>query len=264
MRTRSARAEREAERVLAEAEREATRRREERLEADRCERVRIGVQRQHIEDCLDATAAAVTRMRELITSLPVLESSQSSAEADPSIKPQSDRESPNWRSRMINGLTAVLGVWAIVMIATLTMVSRKPAATDRKESALTPQPQHADVVPARAESPTARPAVTSPLATIDISPVRTADEHVGLTVAFIAERDCWISITSDDGAPSERMLRASERYVVRAREAVSFKAGNAAALSMQINERLVGSLGAEGQVVARRITRANYRSFLQS
>jgi hypothetical protein len=91
-----------------------------------------------------------------------------------------------------------------------------------------------------------------------------ASEEPGLTVAFVAARDCWISITSDDGMPSDLMLRASERHVVRAKDAVSFKAGNAGALSMLINDQPAAPLGVEGQVVARRITRANYRSLLPS
>jgi|SoiMethySBSTD1v2_1073268.scaffolds.fasta_scaffold00110_32 vacuolar-type H+-ATPase subunit H len=257
-------AEREAERVVAEAEREAMRRHEERLEADRRERTRIGVQRQHIEDCLDATAAAVTRMRELIASLPVLESSQPASEDGPSPAPQSNRESANWRGRVIKGLTAVLGVWAVVMTATLAVVARKPADAVVTENTRTAEVSHPDVVPTQADRSTVRAAAIAPVARIDVAPVRAADEHAGLTVAFVAARDCWISIASDDEAPSERMLKASERYVVRARDAISFKAGNAAALSVLINELPAGPLGAEGQVVARRITRANYRSFLQS
>jgi hypothetical protein len=85
-----------------------------------------------------------------------------------------------------------------------------------------------------------------------------------LTVAFVASRDCWVSVTSDDGATKDRLLKASERYVVRADKAVTFKAGNAAALSVLINDRPTGPLGSEGQVVTRRITRENFRSFLLS
>ena len=60
------------------------------------------------------------------------------------------------------------------------------------------------------------------------------------------------------------MLKASERHVVRASDVVSFKAGNAGALSVFINDQPTAPLGSEGRVVTRRITRENYRSFLAS
>lgn len=256
-------AEQEAERVLMEAEREALRRQEERLEADRRERMRIGVQRQHIEDCLDATMAAVTRMRELIASLPALEPSQTRVDApdERDLPPavHAVRESTDWRHRVTNGLAIVLAAWAIVMVVTLLVVSRKPADAEAAK--------HIDTLSSQPQTPQADGAQTPSQATAAAArvavPVQSPDE-LGLTVAFVASRDCWISVTSDDGAPSDRMLKASERYVVRAREAVSFKAGNAGALSMLINDRPAAPLGAEGQVVARRITRTNYRSLLES
>jgi hypothetical protein len=268
-------AEQDAERRLVEAEREIMRRHEERLEADRRERVRIGVQRQHIEDCLDATAAAVTRMRELMAGLPVLDQADAEATNDrvlPAVA-RAEGESTNRRHRIMNGVAVILAGWAVVMFITLIVVSTRPAG-DAKAKADVPTTQPVEAVPAPVEPVTPSLPVTAPVAKVapvaKIAPVAKVARPVhvpaelGLTVAFVAERDCWISITRDDDAPSDRMLKASERYVVRAREAVSFKAGNAGALSMLINDRPAGPLGTEGQVVARRITRANYRSFLQS
>ena len=115
-----------------------------------------------------------------------------------------------------------------------------------------------------AAAPPVVPAVTpAPAARINVTSQHPSDE-LGLVVTFVAARDCWISIATDDGMVNERLLTASERYVVRAREVVSFKAGNAGALSVLINERPTAPLGGEGRVVARRITRENYLSFLAS
>jgi hypothetical protein len=83
-----------------------------------------------------------------------------------------------------------------------------------------------------------------------------------LTVTFVANRDCWISIATDEGAANERLLRQDERVVIEADDVVAFKAGNAAALSILINDQPAAPLGVEGQVVTRRITRNNYRTFL--
>jgi hypothetical protein len=114
------------------------------------------------------------------------------------------------------------------------------------------------VVPPRVVPAAARPAAAGIGAT-----TRPSDDQ-DLTVAFVAAGDCWISIASDDGTWNERVLKASERHVVHARGVVSFRAGNAGALSVLINDRPTVPLGAEGRVVTRRITRENYRSFLAS
>jgi hypothetical protein len=92
-----------------------------------------------------------------------------------------------------------------------------------------------------------------------VAMARKHAEEIRLAAEQEAER-----VTSDDGMPSDLMLRASERYVVQAKDAVSFKAGNAGALSMLINDQPAAPLGGEGQVVARRITRSNYRALLPS
>jgi hypothetical protein len=83
-------------------------------------------------------------------------------------------------------------------------------------------------------------------------------------VAFVASRDCWISVAADGDTPTERLLKADERHVIQAREAVTFNAGNAAALTLMINDQPAKPLGSEGQVVTRHVTLANYRSFLAS
>jgi len=50
------------------------------------------------------------------------------------------------------------------------------------------------------------------------------------------------------------MLRAEQEAVLRV--------GNAAALTMLINNRVAKPLGVAGQVVTTRVTRANYHSYL--
>ncbi len=265
-------AEQEADRVLREAEQTAARRHEEQVEADRLERVRFGVQRRQIEQCLDATASTLAQIRELIAVLPETDSPPPASERrapiavasagaakapDTAIVPivGSTDEKSSRRHRLVNGFVILLGLWAATMMITLFVLKQRspqvqatsiPAEQTPRSNA-SPRPE---APPALRQAPEAAAVSASP--------------ETGLTVAFVASRDCWVSITSDDGATKDRLLKASERYVVRADKAVTFKAGNAAALSVLINDRPTGPLGSEGQVVTRRITRENFRSFLLS
>lgn len=277
-------AEQEADRVLREAEQTAARRQEEQLEADRRERVRFGVQRRQIEQCLDATSSTLAQIRELIAVLPETDSPQpaserrapiavpavSAAEApDPAIASVAgstdDRSSRG--QRLVNGFVILLGLWAATMMVTLFVVKQRSPLV-QATSIPAEQTPRSNAAPRPEAPPSSRQAAQATVAATGATPPSvaavSASRETGLTVAFVASRDCWVSITSDGGATKDRLLKASERYVVRARDAVTFKAGNAAALSVLINDRPTGPLGSEGQVVTRRITRENFRSFLLS
>ena len=267
-------AEQEAQRVLLEAEREAARRRDERLEADRRERARLAIDKRQIEESLDATVAAVVRIRELISAFPSIESPQPmeimEGRAAPPAPMPSERSVATGRTRIMNFIAIGLGVWAVVMIATLTVLPRRAVNADTTAAAATGATGTAapDIAHASAESAVVPPRVVPAAAqttasNIDAATPRPGNDHA-LIVAFVAARDCWISIATDDGTWTERVLKASEQHVVRARDVVTFKAGNAGALSVLINDRPSAPLGGEGRVVTRRITRENYRSFLAS
>jgi hypothetical protein len=199
--------------------------------------------------------AAVTRVRELIASFPAGESPAPAAAAEVSVRSasvESTQKVPSSRHRAMNIIAIVLGVWAVMMITLLLVLAQRPGDADK-----------ARVTASETQLSANTSSIAATPERVAASPIPRAEE-LGLTVAFVAARDCWISLGVDDETPSDRLLKASERYVVRARDVVSFKAGNAGALSMLINDRPAGPLGAEGQVVVRRVTRANYRSFLQS
>ena len=268
-------AEQEAERVLLEAEREAGRRREESLEADRRERARLAIDRRQIEELLDATVAAVARIRELITAFPSESEQQRQVQergSVPSATIPAPTDLPGRRNRVMNFIAVILAVWATVMVATLIVMPRKAGNADTTATAATGATgtTAAAVAPATAPKPAVAPPAVAPAAkrstassTTNVASTRPSDDSA-LIVAFVAARDCWITIATDDGTWNERLLRASERHVVSASEVVSFKAGNAGALSVLINDRPTAPLGGEGRVVTRRITRENYRSFLAS
>ena len=261
-------AEEEADRLLRNAEREAARRDEERLEHHRRERERLVALKRQIEQCLDTASAALARSREQISVLPDVDPSQPAAEsAAPEITLPADPPTErSRRHRMLDRITVVgfciLGVWAVVMIAMLVGIANRPATIEATETVVNQQAPQKQPMRAQAATPTQTPTPKPLPSTTDAAPASAPAS--GLTIAFVASRDCWISITRDDGVASERLLKASEKYVVRANEAVAFKAGNAAALSVLINDQPAGPLGREGQVVTRRITRANYQLFLAS
>jgi DivIVA domain-containing protein len=86
----------------------------------------------------------------------------------------------------------------------------------------------------------------------------------GLVLTLTARSECWIGTSIDGGRRIERLLKAGETIMLRATEDVVLRAGDAAALSILINNETARPLGARGQAVTARITRANYGQFLSS
>lgn len=84
----------------------------------------------------------------------------------------------------------------------------------------------------------------------------------GLALMLTARRLCWIRTTVDDNEPVERLLQPNETILLQAEAEAVLRVGDAAALAVWINQRPARSFGGDGEVVTRRITRANYVSFL--
>ena len=85
----------------------------------------------------------------------------------------------------------------------------------------------------------------------------------GLMITLKAERACWISAVVDGGERLETLMAADDTIVLHARDEALVKVGNAAALSVLINNRATKPLGTDGQVVDLRINQATYRAYLQ-
>lgn len=83
-----------------------------------------------------------------------------------------------------------------------------------------------------------------------------------LVITLTALRLCWIRTTTDGGQPVEHLLHPTETISVQAESEAVLRIGDAAALSIQINDRMAQPLGGDGEVVTARITRSNYSSFL--
>lgn len=83
-----------------------------------------------------------------------------------------------------------------------------------------------------------------------------------LTMEIRPRRDCWVAATVDGEVVLSRLMRAGERQVLRAAEAITVNVGDAAAFDYTLNEVPGRSLGGSGQVVTETITPDNYREYL--
>ena len=83
-----------------------------------------------------------------------------------------------------------------------------------------------------------------------------------LVLTLTALRSCWIGTVIDGGQRLERLLKPDETVMLHAHDEVVLRVGDAAALSVLINNQPASPLGAAGQVVTKRISRSNHLSLL--
>jgi len=77
----------------------------------------------------------------------------------------------------------------------------------------------------------------------------------GLTIHIKPLRRCWVRVVVD-GRTDARELQPGEDIVLNARQTIVLRAGDAGALSIEVNGRVLPPLGLNGQVVERRFTAA--------
>jgi len=92
--------------------------------------------------------------------------------------------------------------------------------------------------------------------------VSAMHERGTIRIVLTMKTDCWVSATADSRPVVERLLRAGESVELTATQSIVFKAGDAAAVTMQINGETGRSLGRAGQVITTRIDPSNVRDFL--
>lgn len=244
-------AEREAERILADAERQASSIYAERLDAYSRELDGMTALRREISSCLETAVAALQNARELSAAQAESVSAPASDSSTPAAAFASPATEAASSDRHRTLYLIALGIWGALM-SLIVLILLLPPSDDKPERTAAPYVLEQ------------KPPVEDRGSSVVPASARSAAEASGLTVTFIASRECWLSIIIDDGRPSERLLKPSETYTVQARDAVTVKAGNASALSLRINGEPAAPLGIEGQVVTRRITRENFRTFLLS
>ena len=249
-------AEQEARRIIRDAENQGEFLQCERLKASRHEIERLETVRTDIEACLETALVALTRARAASTlgagERPSIATAQSPGDDTKQAAAADGDATKDRRTSLRTFLIVLWGGLSLGIVALLAMPASSGRATGNVVAAAPVQPlaQHIEPVqaaPSRLEPTTANPATPA------LSRLR---------VTVVATRECWISTVVDDGEARERLLQPSEKLVLDAGESVVLKAGNAAAVSLLINDQPAAPLGTEGQVITRRITLGNFRTLL--
>jgi cytoskeleton protein RodZ len=87
-------------------------------------------------------------------------------------------------------------------------------------------------------------------------------EPANLSLAAVARAACWISVTTDEGRSTQRLLAPGERFAATAQRSFRVRVGNAGALALTLNGHPARPLGTSGQVVTVRISLDNLHTFL--
>ena len=151
-----------------------------------------------------------------------------------------------------------------------------PAVEETRPSA-TPPPGSESAVASTAATPAAAPAAPAPSASLEsavpaAAPPPAADAATAaseaaadrFTVQLAATRPCWVSAVVDGRKQIDRLMQTGERTTIDVRRELVLTAGDAEALKLTFNGAAARPLGTAGEVVSRRFTPANFRSYLQT
>jgi cytoskeletal protein RodZ len=131
----------------------------------------------------------------------------------------------------------------------------------------------AAVEPAPASNPgqSAAPASAAAGAAAPSTPAPGSDAAAGsepatdrFSVQLAATRPCWVSAVVDGRKQIDRLMQTGERTTIDVHRELVLTAGDAEALKLTFNGAAARPLGTAGEVVSRRFTPANFRSYLQT
>jgi cytoskeletal protein RodZ len=151
--------------------------------------------------------------------------------------PSGEERARPWRPQSI-AANAALAAAAAALLTFCVFSWRTTAPSPRREA----QPQPVE---------SAAPANTSQAAAAQ------ADVTAGLTMTLVASGQCWIRAVADDAKAIERLLRAGETVQLSGENQIVLRVGDAAAVQVTINGKAVAPLGAHGEVITRRFSRAD-------
>lgn len=149
------------------------------------------------------------------------------------------------------GMLVAAGIAALVIVsvAAIPWVGGSARASARQ------------AMPARTPAPAVRTAPSTPAAAPGTKPSSPpapapapAPSPDTLIVRLRATSDCWVRLTAGSYS-EERLLTAGETLEHQSTSDVVVRTGNAGALVVTVNGRMMAPLGGEGEVVTRRITR---------
>ena len=90
------------------------------------------------------------------------------------------------------------------------------------------------------------------------SPVPAQAEFDRVVLNLVAKEQTWLSVYSDGKRVYSGVLRANESKAIEGKQSARMTIGNAGGLEVQFNGKLIGALGAHGQVRTVLFTRDNF------
>ena len=151
-------------------------------------------------------------------------------------------------------------------------------AADQARPTATPSPSSEPAAAAPAAPPAAAPAApppspaaaaavpaaSPPPAGTDVTAAGSESPADRFTVQLAATRPCWVSAVVDGRKQIDRLMQTGERTTIDVHREIVLTAGDAEALKLTFNGAAARPLGTAGEVVSRRFTPANFRSYLQT
>jgi cytoskeleton protein RodZ len=171
----------------------------------------------------------------------------------------------SWRPSRVFGLgpwmliVVFLGVPLAIWGTYRAMSSTAPQAAP-PPAAQAPQPAPVEAAPPGAAEPALPGLPQPPSAT---GPIPDLDPGQTLRLALAPTGECWVSLTIDGEVKLSRILNAGEREVHEIREGAVLRVGDAGAMTFTINGRPSKPLGPPGSPETIRITRDNFKEFIQ-
>src|SRR5580658_3444347 len=128
------------------------------------------------------------------------------------------------------------------------------AETAKAESAKVEKPAPSSVPPRKIAQPSSQPAAL---------PASLASETSGYKVLLdlMAREATWLSVSSDGKPVFSGTLQANETKTVGGKQFAKMRVGNAAGIEVRLNGKLLGTLGARGQVLTVLFTPDNFQIF---
>jgi cytoskeletal protein RodZ len=167
----------------------------------------------------------------------------------------------SWRPSRIFGL----GPWMLIVV--FLGVPLAIWGTYRAMNSAAPQaapPPGVTEVQQPPANPQAQPgAPAAPAAPPSTGPIPDLDPGQTMRLVLAPTAECWVSLTVDGEVKLSRILGAGERETHEIREGAVLRVGDAGAMQFTINGRPSKPLGDPGSPETVRITRDNFKEFIQ-
>ena len=108
-----------------------------------------------------------------------------------------------------------------------------------------PKPEKQQV---KLEAPVVAPKVKVPEAAAP-EPKRAASVVSGVRLTIHAKEDCWMQVKIDGRVIFQNILRKGRSEIWKAKEKIELSLGNAGVVDLEVNDKLIQSLGRRGQQV---------------